>query len=418
MSAFLIIAIMAAIVIILAMVWTSFRRWLGRQFALIGALIGRFFPVITAWVGNALRVIAKYIGIYAFILLIIVIASIILMGIAILIGYPGLTGFIFVLCLGLILLAWLPAGLIMRLFRVTDGVVPTWLKTIIGVTAFIGFVGLVFPEILTFSVLTGLTLIGFIFAAGTRKTNIIDKIIIPVTILMIAVVAWKYIAPEGFRSSTRYVASWSKVFNTTKDRGSINNETEAATTYAIALKDINVLYEISEKGDVTMVEEEISKGDTIRLLSHREEVIIIDGQGLLKIQLRNSKGTFLSGPKYWVEAEFVQIASPREIVSKRSSKKDEPTVATPVVSTVFPNYTTLEKGTVVFELKAGEETPWFTTVPGGWNISSPGHNYIVRVSDGTEYQGEANVPIPAKTNCYYKLVAKSDQLITFIVLGR
>lgn len=423
MSAFLIFAIMAAIVIILAMVWTSFRRWLGRQFALIAALIGRFLPAAFAWITRALGVIARYIGIYSFILSVTVVGALILMGIFILIGSPGLTGFIFVFCLGLILLAWLPAGLIMRLFRVTDGVVPCWLKSVIGVTAFIGFVGVVLPEVMTFITMVSLALIGFIFAAGTRKTNVIDKIIIPLTILMIAVITWKYVSPEGFRSSTRYIASWSKVFNTTKDRGSINNETEAATTYAIALKDISVLYEIDDKGKVELVDEEIAEGDTLRLVSHRDEVIIVEGQGLLKIQLRNDKGTFINGPKYWVEAEFVQIASPREVVTKkdRADSVDKGSEEIEIVESAnkvgWNDFDRLPSGEYIFELQAGEETPWFGFEDGRryqYSIGSPTFDYKVKVSDGSEYSGhDRNIAV--KKNAFFKIIANTYQIITIKV---
>lgn len=412
MSAFL-FAIMAAIVIIVALVWTSFRRWLGRQFRLIVALIGHFFPAAITWATRVLGVVARYVGIYSFILSITVVVALVLMGIAILIGIPWLTGLIFAFCLGLIILAWLPAGLIMKLFRVANGVVPNWLKTIIGVAAFIGFVGVSFPEVMTFVTLVSLILIGFIFAAGTRKTNIIDRIIIPITILMIAVVTWKYVSPEGFRSSIRYISSLSKVFSTVKDRGSIINETEAATTYAIALKDISVLYNLDAVDDIKFIEEKISKGDTLRLVSHIDEVIIIDGQGLLRVQLRNKKGTFLNGPIYWVEAEFVQITSPRKLMSVKEDNS-----GSSENKALFSDYASLEEGVSVFPLEPGEETPWFGFKQGliaKYFISSPNFDYKILVSDGSQYEGKEKSDIGVKKNCYYKIKANSRQVVTVMV---
>lgn len=418
MNALSILAIVAALIIIVAMFWASFRRWLGRQFQLLGILIAHYFPQVTVWVGEVLEVIAGYIGTYSIILLITTAASVILMSVAILVGSPLLTGMLFVVCLGLIVLAWLPAGLIMRLFRVTTGIVPCWLKTIIATAAFIGFMGIVFPEVITFMTLIGLALIGFIFAAGTRRTNMVDKLIIPLTIVMIAVVSWKYVAPDGFRSTTRYVASWSKVFNATKDRGSINNETEAATTYAIALKDISVLYTISEKKGVSFVDslvaKRIAKGDTLRLWSHKNEVLIVDGQGLLQIQLRNNKGTFINGDKFWVEAEFVQTVSPREIMANARAKAKAKNLSprSEEVKVIKPDYFMLE-GREIFPLKAGEETPWFGCL-GQLKIFSPTFDYVIKVSDGTEYAGGKDTAIPDKEGCYFKVVAKSDQVVTAV----
>ena len=412
MNVFVIFSIVAAIILILAMFWTAFRKWLGRQFNSLKKLIAFVFPKAVEWFDKALRVLAKYIGIYSFILLVTVIAAIILMGIAILIGAPWLTGSIFVISLGLIILAWLPAGLIMRLFRVTDGVVPSWLKNIIALAAFVGFVGVAFPELLTFMTLIGLTLIGLIFTAGTRKWNFIDKIIIPLTILMVAVIVWKYAAPDGFRSSTRYIASWSKVLNTVKDRGSINNETEAATTYAIALKDISVVYEISEDGTVDFIDKKIAKGDRLRIWSHEQEVQIIEGQGLIQIQLRNDKGTFLGGPKYWVEAEFVQVVSSRKVVTQEKAKAKNNVLRSEEVKVIKPDYFMLE-GREIFPLKAGEETPWFGCL-GQFKIFSPTFDYVVKVSDGTEYPGGKDVIVPNKEGCYFKAVANSDQVITVV----
>lgn len=355
--------------------------------------------------------------------LVIILATMIIMMVdSILTGWVWLVGVVFILGLTLTWVTWLRLkGMMRTLLGVSQAAAFNTLRTIIAIMAFVGFIGVIFPGFIGWGLLAGGILVAFIFSVSKRKGNPVDKLIIPVTIFIIAVLAWQLAFPEGFRSSTRYIASWSKVFNTTKDRGSINNETEAATTYAIALKDISVLYEIDEKGVVTLVDGAISKGDTLRLASHREEVIIVEGQGLLKIQLRNEKGTFLNGPRYWVEAEFVQIASPREIVKRDSSKKSEPSditpQPTPTVSQTFPDYSILNEGRMVFNLKAGEETPWFGFKAGRieYGIQSTNFDYTVKVSDGSSCKGEAGGSIPIKHNCYYKIVANSDQIISLRV---
>ncbi len=70
-------------------------------------------------------------------------------------------------------------------------------------------------------------------------------------------------------------------------------------------------------------------------------------------------------------------------------------------------------GTEVFDLKAGEETPWLGTkdkVITDLTISSPDYNFRIFVSDGTDYPG--GTTLPGKNHCYYKIKANSDQFVT------
>lgn len=75
-------------------------------------------------------------------------------------------------------------------------------------------------------------------------------------------------------------------------------------------------------------------------------------------------------------------------------------------------------GQQVFELKANEETPWFGFEEGqivDYSISSPTYDYDIIISDGTRYAGGPNVVIPEKKHCYFKVIAKSKQLVTVSV---
>jgi hypothetical protein len=345
------------------------------------------------------------VGIYITIIFITVFIAIALMMTAVLIGSPGLTLTAFVFSLSIIVLAWLPTGLVVKLFKLRrrgEKVVPIWLKNWIASLAFIGFVAAIFPEVITFKVLMGAFLVGFIFAAGTSKINVVDKIIIPLTTLMIAILIWNDVNHEGFRSSVRYVSSWTKVFNTTKDRGSLKNESEAATTYAITVKDVAVLYDIDEETtEMELVDIVLEKGAVTRLVSHKDEVVIIDGQGFVQIQLRNEKGTFVQGKKFWIEAEFVEVCSPKIALTNDTALKVTKNLASEKGSIrnllqEFKDYDTLEEGKTAFFLDDDGETPWFAFKKDSFfnfRINSPDNDYVLKISDGREYKSKSNVAI-------------------------
>lgn len=412
---------MVIIVLLLTIFSASFRDWMDRQLRAIGALLRHFFPIVFNGIASFLGFVIRVVGIYIAIIFITVFIAIALMTTAVLIGSPGLTLTAFVFSLSIIVLAWLPTGLVVKLFKLRrrgEKVVPIWLKNWIASLAFIGFAAAIFPEVITFKVLMGAFLVGFIFAAGTSKINVVDKIIIPLTTLMIAILIWNDVNHEGFRSSVRYVSSWTKVFNTTKDRGSLKNESEAATTYAITVKEVAVLYDINEETtEMELVDIALEKGSVTRLVSHKDEVVIMDGQGFVQIQLRNEKGTFVKGKKFWIEAEFVEVCSPKIALNNDTALKVPKNLASEKGSIrnllqEFKDYDTLEEGKTVFFLDDDGETPWFAFKKDSFfnfRINSPDNDYVLKISDGREYKSKSNAAIDLKDDCFYKVKVSSAQ---------
>jgi len=413
--------IVVIIVLLLTIFSASFRDRMDRQLRAIGALLRHFLPIVFNGIASFFGFVIRVVGIYIAIIFITVFIAIALMTTAVLIGSPGLTLTAFVFSLSIIVLAWLPTGLVVKLFKLRrrgEKVVPIWLKNWIASLAFIGFVAAIFPEVITFKVLMGAFLVGFIFAAGTSKINVVDKIIIPLTTLMIAILIWNDVNHEGFRSSVRYVSSWTKVFNTTKDRGSLKNESEAATTYAITVKDVAVLYDINEETtEMELVDIALEKGAVTRLVSHKDEVVIIDGQGFVQIQLRNEKGTFVKGKKFWIEAEFVEVCSPKIALTNDTALKVPKNLASEKGSIrnllqEFKDYDTLEEGKTAFFLDDDGETPWFAFKKDSFfnfRINSPDNDYVLKISDGREYKSKSNVAIDLKDGCFYKVKVNSAQ---------
>jgi hypothetical protein len=392
----MIILIAVAIFLAMFIFWTGFRNWVGRQLNAIWTLIVAFAPAVAVWLLDALRAIARIVGIYSMILGGVSLFALILIIIALLINAPGFTAFAFVLAISLFLLSWLPAGIVMKVFRVTNAVVPQQLRFIIAWVAFIGFLGMVHPDALTWKSLLGFALFGFIWMATSSKFNAINRLIFPLVIIMCLAAGWEHFFPESYRSTTRYAMSWSKRVNTMKDRGSINNETDAATTYGVMLRDINNLYDMKNNVlyDKPM---HFSRGTIVKFTSHKQEVTEIDGQGFVEITLAKANGSFVNGSKYWIEAEYVQIATPREITPKDNSllpsAKNQSKTPQPPSSgqTSMTGDSIFTKG--VYDINVDGKTPFVIRVAASrtgcekysMRVKQPrdGNGYDVLYADGT-----------------------------------
>lgn len=354
----LIISLVALVALLIF--WTAFRNWIGRQLNAIWGLLTIYAPTVANAFVGVLNWLGRVLGIYSIILLGTSVVALVLMIIALLFLGPTASAFLFVLAICLVILAWLPAGVILRLFRITDAVVPCALRSLIAWVAFVGWLCLMAPDVITTKSLVAAALVGFIFLGATYKTKAIDKLIVPLVVIMCLWTAWSFFWTESFRSTTRYVESWAKRIQTHKDRGSIDNEVDAATTYGIVLQDITVLYTCPHD---TILDEQavdtVKIGTKVKIGSHKKEIRVIDGQGFIEIQLPDKKtGSFVRAKKYLVEAEYVQLASPREVtpedrslLRKRGVPNNEPTLPA-YVGGIF------SQGDHVLPLKKNQESDW------------------------------------------------------------
>lgn len=355
MNVILILGIIALIAMLIF--WNAFRNWVGNQLNAIWDIIEIYAPALAAllvdafdWVRNASRV-------YLVVFLITALLSLVLLTLSLLINSPILTAMAFILAICLMIVVWLPAGIILRVFKLTDGVIPSVLKELVAWVAFVGWLGLMCPDVLTFKSFLGAALVGFIFFGIAVKINALEKLVAPLVIVMCLWVAWGYFWPESFRATTRYTESWAKRIQTKKDRGSINNETDVATTYGQALQDIIVLYELNDKGILNdAIVDTVKMGTIVKLVSHKAEVKVIDGQGFLEIQLANQRGSYVRGVKYYVEAEYIQIASPWDVTPKNpdllKNRHSKTSVSVSKVGGIF------RVGEHSLALKMGEESDW------------------------------------------------------------
>lgn len=431
---------MSATLIILAIVGVAFfgllifsrdfRNWLGDTLTAIGLLILDAIPAIATWLREALRIIGRIIGIYSMVLAGVTVFALILIIIALLINSPGFTAFAFVLAISLFLLSWLPAGIVMKVFRVTKAVVPQQLRFIIAWVAFIGFLGMVHPDALTWKSLMGFALFGFIWMATSAKFNAIDRLIFPLVIIMCLAAGWEHFFPESYRSTTRYAISWSKSINASKDRGSINNETNAATTYGVILRDVNTLYELKNLkngvSDLTEISRNLSRGTIVKFVSHKQEVKEIDGQGFVQIQLAKANGSFVKGEKRWIEAEFVQIATPREVTPKDDSLLSANKQAANS-SIQAPDQTSMVKDSIftrgVYTINVKGQTPFNIVVVSSqgvdchrYSLQSPTWNYQILIPGMNPIQAGPTAALPYLQHPVFKLASQSGDTVTLTVV--
>ncbi len=100
-----------------------------------------------------------------------------------------------------------------------------------------------------------------------------------------------------------------------------------------------------------------------------------------------------------------------------SNRNDEIEQTRPSQSKI--DFLRLEPGTHIFELEAGEVTPWRAAPNGKNNLcgySSESYDYIIIFSDGTSYPGGPDTRIPEKHNVFWKIKANSKQTVYVTIL--
>jgi len=424
MSATVVLLILAGLFLVLIIFWAGFRGWIYRQLRAIGLLIGHYAPRLWTWLVAAFHRVMRILNIYIRIVFWCLVGALVLTTLAIIIKVPWFTGVAFVVSIIAIIVAWLPAGLVLRLFRVNSAVVPPSLRVMIAWIAFVGFLGMVAPQVMTFTVAMGAILVAFILMGAASKFSLLERLVIPVVIIMCCVLAWKYFFPDGYRSTVRYASSWGKRFNTAKDRGSINNEADAATTYAFLLDSVSVLYRASDStlSDISEVAVNLPKGAKVKVANHKKEVAIYDGQGFTRIQLPKANGSFVNGPKYWIEAELLDLASPSETV--RKAKEPETAVAPQPQPNPNPGAyeVLLPDSTYTYQLAPRQTTGW-KQIPGDCTyfpectclVTMP--TFVVYYDDGdlVDFTDGRYKELPIKTEPVFQVSSRCDEPMTLTI---
>lgn len=403
MNFFLIILIIFMILMILV---TPFRQFIIGEIVAIRVLLRHYLPGLGS------------LGVYGLIIIVYTLVGLILMSVAIMTGSSLLTGLLFIFSLTLILITWMPIRLVISIFGKRGAEINQYLKTIIAWMAFVGFLGMVSPSMLTSKAIIGVALVALILMAASTKLNLMDKIIIPLVLLMCLVLAWENFFPENFRSSKRYTASWFKKFDTFKDRSSIKNESDAGTTYGLLLRDVNVLYHKSPEG-LNEVEINLPRGTSVLVVNHKNEVLLLEGQTFLEVRLSKGNGSFVNGPTYLVESELIQIASPRDIFLEDNNLLPRTKKLAQTAERI--QVQVLDCGRNVFQLRSsGDRTSWLQFPSGKsfkTSISSENKSYSIVMLDGTEYNPGDHLPDWVNPTFYLK-ARSAGETVTINVIER
>jgi len=431
----LVLLILLAAFLSLIVFWKKFRDYLGNKIVAAGKLVKTHFPAVYDGIKKFFRFLARIIGAYALFILISSLVATLLIIIALLSGSSTFIAIAFILALFLLFLAWLPTGVILRVFGINKVVIPQSLKTFVSWVALFGFLAMLYPNLLSFKLFLALNLLGLIVFGMAARFKFLDKVVVPLIIFICFIYAWQYFLPDSYRSTTRYLSSWTKKISSFTDRGSLGNEVQAVATYGSFLKDITVLYQLTDDGGLHDFDTLISKETVIKVVDHKEEVMVYEGQGFVLIQLAKENGSFVGGDKYWIEAEFVRLINPKKLVyekasnlnssssqSKNSNQKSRELEDKNIVydrnKIDFLLYGTGK--TYAYELQAGEFTPWRGFKDNYFSnagISSETYDYTIYFSDGTSYKGGPDTPIPVKKgNVFVRVKANSAQTVYISVL--
>lgn len=409
-----IIALVVIAFLVAVLFSADFRQYLSEQLAGIWALLATYAPIV----GRFLR---RTITIYGLFVLLSAVLIFVLTGLSLWIGSPIFTGICFLFSIILMIIAWLPAGVILRLFRVNSAVLPPTIRSLVAYTAFIGFIGLVFPEVFSLKVILGIALVGFISIGLSSKFQFLDKVAWPAVMIVCAVVIWNMASPNTYRSATRY---WSSLLNRSAasgDRSSIRNNTVAGVTYGRIKANSDVAYFASLQEDTIASLSEVSvnlkKDSIVKIVNHKKEVMNYDGECFVEIQLRNSHGRFVGGKKVWIEADRVQILTCNDVLPENGERGQE---AEQSASGPQPLKTVvLNPGSYPYPLKAGEETGWLRLPEGGkynLSIASPRYEYdIYFYGENVSYPGGENTTLPEREHPVFKVLSRTGECVTITV---
>ncbi|MEI6529172.1 MAG: hypothetical protein WCN88_02055 [Candidatus Falkowbacteria bacterium] len=380
-----------------------------------------FWPAFRTFVLNLLAnlfaIAADFVRRYSIAVLVVLILIAILVITGLFIPSAIYKGIAFGLAAGLVYLIWLPAGIILRIFRVTEETFPESVRAIAAWFCFVGFVGIVFPDFTSKPIvaLGAILLFGF-YAGLSSKFDFLNRIAPIIVLLMLAWVGWKYVAPDSYRATTRFMTAHADNFFAKTDRNSIITEADAKATYGYLLKDIEVAYKVTLRNDtiseISDLPVLLKKDSLFLVVNHKRKNYLYDGQSFIEIKLPNRNGSYVTGKKIWVEADLIEIGARNNIDKSLEIAADESEDSG--FATTLPPI--LEEGTLSVLLQPGEKTSWFGFQDGkkyNYKISSPKNDFIVYFSDGSEpFEGGPDKVIPMKRHCYYSLKALSKQVVT------
>lgn len=285
---------------------------------LIAILLFVFWPAFRDFVTNTaadlLDIIAEFARLYS-------IAAVCVLGVISILVLTGFfipsaiyKGIAFGLSALLVYAIWLPAGIILRIFRVNKDTFPQGIKALASWLCFIGFLGVLYPDTTSsFKFILIAALVAGIFSGMTMKINTLDKIVFPVVVILLIITGIKYIFPETFRSNTEWLSAIGGAENTAADRGRDRIKAYSVATYVRLKRDTKVAYvdRIGKEDELILADTavDLKKDSLFLMVNHKDKVLEYQGQGFVKICLRKPNGSFINGKTVWIEVDLIEVGS-------------------------------------------------------------------------------------------------------------
>lgn len=311
--------VIGLIVVVALLIFNGdFRRFMSRQLRAAGRLILDWSPTAFVLLTRVYHFLRRVVRIYSRTAITILFAIAILVVIGLFIPSPALKAFAFLLAAGLFWAIWMPLGILLKIFRINGQIFPVWIKTFVSWICFLGFVGVIFPEISSsIIVILGALLLWGFFSGLSAKYDFLNKVAPWLVMVMLFFVAWQYVSPDSLRGTKRFASAHVSALITSMDRNSLVTEADARVTYGHLLKDVKVAYKAHLKNDTISFMEDIpvflKKDSVFLVINHKKESYSFEGQSFVEIKLPRSNGSYVTGTKTWIDADLIKIGPRKEI---------------------------------------------------------------------------------------------------------
>jgi len=241
-----------------------------------------------------------------------------LLFLAIMIGSPIFSGLVFLVAIFCFFVLWLPLGVVLKIFRINNAVVPPSVKSFFSWVAFAGFMAMMTPDVFTLKTTLVASLVAIFIAMLTSRFN---KLVLLLVIIMCFFSAWKLIAPDSFRAVDRHRLAISSLFTTANDRAALRKEAKAASTFGRLIKDVRVVY-LRNGSQLAEIPVSLPKGTIVLLCDQKKGVSIFQGQSFVEVRLPNNYGSYVNSPCYWLESNLLEIGTMASLTPAEKSSEE------------------------------------------------------------------------------------------------
>jgi len=307
-----------------------------------------------------------------------------LLFLAIMIGSPIFSGLVFLVAIFCFFVLWLPLGVVLKIFRINNAVVPPSVKSFFSWVAFAGFMAMMTPDVFTLKTTLVASLVAIFIAMLTSRFN---KLVLLLVIIMCFFSAWKLIAPDSFRAVDRHRLAISSLFTTANDRAALRKEAKAASTFGRLIKDVRVVY-LRNGSQLAEIPVSLPKGTIVLLCDQKKGVSIFQGQSFVEVRLPNNYGSYVNSPCYWLESNLLEIGTMASLTPAEKSSEERHVLRDTIVRDTIMSVS-LGPGIHKLQLKPGQIIRLRTTPSkdgcGLLSMSSPTYSYQFKF-DGRSWE--------------------------------